>query len=67
MAITPEICTHCGQAIGIDRTYIDLWQKYIELKNALVRCNTSMNIFDVKKISGNALHDMIINEEGGHQ
>ncbi len=55
MGITPEICPHCGQAVGIE-DYDDLWRRFLKLKSALVRCNTSLNIFEVAKISSEALN-----------
>lgn len=58
MSITPEICTHCGQTIKSDSDYADLWLKYLLLKNALIRCNTSLSIFEVKKISDLVLQEI---------
>lgn len=58
MGITPEICTHCGQAIGANEGYSDLWKRFLILKSALVQCNASLNIFDIKSISNKALEEV---------
>ena len=58
MSITPEICTHCGQAIGSSENFYALWKKFLVLKYALLRCHSSLNIFEVKTISGNAIKEV---------
>jgi hypothetical protein len=57
MGIIPKICTHCGQAVGVGASYDNLWKRFLILKSAMVRCNTSLNIFDVKNISDKALKE----------
>lgn len=55
MSITPEICPHCGQAIGNEETLVDLWKRILSLRSALLRCHSSLNIFEVKNICDKAL------------
>ena len=69
--MTPEICTHCGQPMGmaeeLERTKQfenDESRRRQELYSALVRIATSLNYFDAVKIAKTALDK---NEKGGRE
>ena len=60
--MTPEICTHCGQPIGIKeelekarRFENDESRRRQELHNALVKIATTRTVFDMKRIAETAL------------
>ena len=60
--MTPEICTHCGQPIGMAEELERARQfensesrRRQELYNALVRVATSLNYFDAVRIAKTAI------------
>ena len=59
MSITPEICTSCGQTVSAEEDYKELWKKFLIVKNALVQCNTAIDIFKVKNITDKALKNVL--------
>ena len=60
--MTPEICTHCGQPMGMKeelekarRFENDESRRRQELHNALVKIATTRTVFDMKRIAETAL------------
>lgn len=60
--MTPEICTHCGQPMGMaeelemaKRFELDESRRRQELHNALVRVVGATTIFDMRRIAEKAI------------